>query len=94
MGGQPKSEASSLSSPDVRALWAEPTEAIPKNQRDQAVGGCQLHEREDAEETVLRAPGNGADVMTKKVSWFSARSQSPTAALPLFANWSWGCIPS
>jgi hypothetical protein len=38
MGGQPKSEASSLSSPDVSALWAEPTEAIPKNQRDQSVG--------------------------------------------------------
>jgi len=30
MGGQPKSEASSLSSPDVRALWEEPTEAIPQ----------------------------------------------------------------
>src|SRR2546429_5416088 len=25
MGGQPKSEASSWSSPDVRALWEEPT---------------------------------------------------------------------
>jgi hypothetical protein len=38
MGGQPKSEASSLSSPDVRALWEEPTEAILQNQWDQAVG--------------------------------------------------------
>jgi hypothetical protein len=29
MGGQRKSEASLLSSPDVRALWEEPTEASP-----------------------------------------------------------------
>jgi hypothetical protein len=47
MGGQPKSEASSLSSPDVRALWEEPTEAIPKNQRDQAVGIHSLKGLED-----------------------------------------------
>src|SRR6266852_410963 len=33
MGGQPKSEASSLSSAEVSRLWEEPTEAIPQNQR-------------------------------------------------------------
>src|SRR5439155_6926637 len=37
MGGQPKSEASSWSSPEVRALWEEPTEAVPQNQWE-AVG--------------------------------------------------------
>jgi hypothetical protein len=49
MGGQPKTEASSLSSPDVMALWEEPAEAIPQNQRDQSrrnplpySAGCQL----------------------------------------------------
>jgi hypothetical protein len=47
MGGQPKSEASSLASPDVRALWEEPTEAIPQNQRDQAVGILSLKGVED-----------------------------------------------
>ena len=36
MGGQPKSEASSLSSAEVRRLWEEPTEAIPQNQREAA----------------------------------------------------------
>src|SRR5467141_1601381 len=48
MGGQPKSEASSLSSAEVRRLWEEPTEAIPQNQREAAGilfllgrGGCQ-----------------------------------------------------
>jgi len=34
MGGQPKSEASSLSSAEVRRLWEEPTETIPQNQRE------------------------------------------------------------
>jgi hypothetical protein len=38
MGGQPRSEASSLSSPGVRALWEQPTEAIPQNQREEAEG--------------------------------------------------------
>jgi len=47
MGGQSKSEASSLSSPEVRALWEEPTEAIPQNQRDQAVGIRSLKGVED-----------------------------------------------
>jgi hypothetical protein len=48
MGGQPKSEASSLSSAEVRRLWEEPTETIPQNQREAAGilfllgrGGCQ-----------------------------------------------------
>src|SRR6267143_599792 len=48
MGGQPKSEASSWSSAEVRRLWEEPTEAIPQNQREAAGilfllgrGGCQ-----------------------------------------------------
>src|SRR6266705_2269175 len=48
MGRQPKSEASSLSSAEVRRLWEEPTEAIPQNQREAAGilfllgrGGCQ-----------------------------------------------------
>jgi len=27
-------------------------------------------------------------------TWFSARQQSPPAALQPFANWNWGCIPS
>ena len=47
MGGQSKSEASSLSSPELRALWEEPTEAIPQNQRDQAVGIHSLKGVED-----------------------------------------------
>jgi len=38
LAGQPKSEASSLSSPGVRALRDEPTEAIPQNQREEAEG--------------------------------------------------------
>jgi hypothetical protein len=38
MGGQPNSGASSLSSPEVRALREEPTEAIPQNQRERAEG--------------------------------------------------------
>src|SRR5947208_9377693 len=48
MGGQPKSEASSWSSPDVRALWEEPTEAISqkpargrRNPLPSGRGGCQ-----------------------------------------------------
>jgi hypothetical protein len=48
MGGQPKSEASSLSSAEVRRLWEEATETIPQNQREAAGilfllgrGGCQ-----------------------------------------------------
>jgi len=36
VGGQPKSEASSWSSAEVRRLWEEPTEAIPQNQREAA----------------------------------------------------------
>jgi hypothetical protein len=53
MGGQPKSEASSLSSPDVRALWEEPTVAILQNQRDQAVA---IHYKgvEDVKESRFR----------------------------------------
>jgi hypothetical protein len=50
MGGQPKSEASSLSSPDVRALWEEPTEALPQNQREEAEGILSLQGEEDAKE--------------------------------------------
>jgi len=50
MGGQPKSEASSWSSPDVRALWEEPTEAISqkpardrRNPLPSGRGGCQRY---------------------------------------------------
>src|SRR6267378_5044052 len=50
MGGQPKSEASSWSSAEVRRLWEKPTEAIPQNQREAAGilfllgrGGCQTN---------------------------------------------------
>src|SRR6266851_8589557 len=56
MGGQPKSEASSLSSAEVRRLWEEPTEAIPQNQREAAGilfllgrGGCQSSARLERE---------------------------------------------
>src|SRR5438552_18411430 len=59
MGGQPKSEASSWSSPDVRALWEEPTEAIsqkpPRGRRNplpSGRGGCQ---RRIIQKNVLRA---------------------------------------
>src|SRR5437879_13507704 len=52
MGGQPKSEASSLSSPDIRALWEEPTEAISqkpargrRNPLPSGRGGCQRREK-------------------------------------------------
>jgi hypothetical protein len=36
-------EVPSLSSPEVRALWEEPTEAIPQNQREEAEGILSLH---------------------------------------------------
>jgi hypothetical protein len=39
-----------LSSPDVRALWEEPTEAIPQNQREEAVGTLSLQGEEDVNE--------------------------------------------
>jgi len=37
MGGQPKSEASSWSSAEVRRLWEEPTYGLSQKQRE-AVG--------------------------------------------------------
>src|SRR5947207_5354724 len=46
MGGQPKSEASSLSFAEGRRLWEEPTEAIPQNQRE-ALGILSLQGEED-----------------------------------------------
>ena len=51
MGGLPKSEASSLSSPDAKALWEEPTEAIPQNQRQEAEGILSLQGEEDVDQT-------------------------------------------
>src|SRR5712691_9326816 len=60
MGGQLKSEASSLSSPDVRALWEEPTEAISqkpargrRNPLPSGRGGCQI-------QATRRARGTGS----------------------------------
>jgi hypothetical protein len=50
MGGQPKSEASLLFSPEVRALWEEPTEAIPQNQRQEADGILSLQGEEDIDQ--------------------------------------------
>jgi hypothetical protein len=47
MGGPPRSEASSLSSPDARALWEEPIEAIPQNQREKAEAILSLEGEED-----------------------------------------------
>src|SRR5882762_3753817 len=65
MGGQPKSEASSLSSAEVRRLWEEPTEAIPQNQREAAGilfllgrGGCQHLPRHKPALLVGTDPGN------------------------------------
>jgi len=52
MGGQRKSEASSLSSPEVKRLWEEPTEAIPQNQRE-AVGILSLQGEADVNWLIL-----------------------------------------
>ena len=52
MGGQRKSEASSLSSAEVKRLWEEPTEAIPQNQRE-AVGILSLQGEADVNWLIL-----------------------------------------
>jgi hypothetical protein len=40
-----------LSSPEVRALWEEPTEAIPQNQPEEAEGILSLPEEEFVKQT-------------------------------------------
>src|SRR6266550_3879179 len=52
MGGQPKSEASSLSFAEGRRLSEEPTEAIPQNQRE-AVGILSIQGEEDVNWLIL-----------------------------------------